>query len=154
MGPGLPYITRFAAGDAEVAALRRELERCAQDALRTRRTELSLMRERLNAAHPSAGLTRAREALMQQRTSLRAAMQAALVRARGPWFVASSSAGFSPSPFSVGYGDSPRCDGDGIGSHCSKEEGDDSHEQDGDNGEEQIALHHAKPEEEEGDEDG
>lgn len=68
---------------AEVAALRRELERCAQDTLRTRRTELSLMRERLNAAHPSAGLTRAREALMQQRTSLRAAMQAALVRARG-----------------------------------------------------------------------
>ena len=68
---------------AEVAALRRELERCAQDTLRTRRTELSLMRERLNAAHPSAWLTRAREALMQQRTSLRAAMQAALVRARG-----------------------------------------------------------------------
>ena len=68
---------------AEVAELRRELERCAQDTLRTRRTELSLMRERLNAAHPSAGLTRAREALMQQRTSLRAAMQAALVRARG-----------------------------------------------------------------------
>ena len=68
---------------AEVAALRRELERCAQDTLRTRRAELSLMRERLNAAHPSAGLTRAREALMQQRTSLRAAMQAALVRARG-----------------------------------------------------------------------
>ena len=68
---------------AEVAALRRELERCAQDTLRTRRTELSLMRERLNAAHPSAWLTRAREALMQQRTSLLAAMQAALVRARG-----------------------------------------------------------------------
>lgn len=68
---------------AEVAALRRELERCAQDTLRTRRTELSLMRERLNAAHPSAWLTRAREALMQQRTSLRAAMQVALVRARG-----------------------------------------------------------------------
>ena len=68
---------------AEVAALRRELERCAQDTLRTRRTELSLMRERLNAAHPSAWLTRAREALIQQRTSLRAAMQAALVRARG-----------------------------------------------------------------------
>lgn len=68
---------------AEVAALRRELERCARDTLRTRRTELSLMRERLNAAHPSAWLTRAREALMQQRTSLRAAMQVALVRARG-----------------------------------------------------------------------
>lgn len=68
---------------AEVAALRRELERCAQDTLRTRRTELSLMRERLNAAHPSAWLTRAREVLAQQRTSLRAAMQAALVRTRG-----------------------------------------------------------------------
>jgi DNA-binding response OmpR family regulator len=41
-----------------------------------------------------------------------------------------------------------------IGCHGSKEESDNSYQQDGDDGEEEIALHHAKPEEEEGDEDG
>lgn len=40
-------------------------------------------------------------------------------------------------------------DGNGICSNSSEEEGDASHEQDAHNGEEQIALHNAEPEEEE-----
>ena len=66
---------------AEVAALRQALIRCAQTALGVRRAELALMRERLNAAHPAAGVTRAREAVRRQRELLRAAMRAAIERA-------------------------------------------------------------------------
>ena len=39
------------------------------------------MRERLNAAHPAAGVSRAREAVRRQRELLRAAMRAAIERA-------------------------------------------------------------------------
>ena len=66
---------------AEVAALRQALIRCAQTALGARRAELALMRERLNAEHPAAGISRARETVHRQRELLRAAMQAALERA-------------------------------------------------------------------------
>ena len=62
----------------EVAALRQALVRSTQTAMAARRAELALMRERLNAAHPAAGVSRAREAVRRQRELLRAAMRAAL----------------------------------------------------------------------------
>ena len=65
----------------EVAALRQALVRSTQTAMAARRAELALMRERLNAAHPAAGISRARETVHRQRELLRAAMQAALDRA-------------------------------------------------------------------------
>ena len=65
----------------EIAALRQALVRSTQTALSARRAELALMRERLNAAHPAAGVSRAREAVRRQRELLRAAMRAAIERA-------------------------------------------------------------------------
>ncbi len=43
-------------------------------------------------------------------------------------------------------------DSDGVGCHSSEEEGDDGHEENADDSKEQVALHHTKPEEDEGDE--
>ena len=67
---------------AEVVSLRQELIRCAQTGLGVKRAELALIRERLNAAHPAAGVSRAWEAVRRQRDLLRGAMRATLDRAR------------------------------------------------------------------------
>ena len=45
-------------------------------------------------------------------------------------------------------------DGDGVGGYGGEEEGDERHEHDAYEGEEHVAIHHAKPEEDERDDDG